>query len=1646
MKPNKGLYIDNRPTEQPDATYPYGKNGVQHDMLGTMFNEPGFKRLALKAPYKINGCIESPTYPIVFSTDNTNSAVGLLDFDNDQYIPIIDDATWDVWDDAAKTVRSKIGFKLENYIKGQAQKNYKDELVCVFSDKVLFPMHLNCTNPSIKAVSDLRLFAFFTTPNISVVMESGGSLQAGAYYVALGYEKNDGTSTPYTDASNVTIVTSGTIQGTNDKILRVSVSNVDTNYQYVRVAIISKIGGVTKVVELVDYVPVVGNTLEFTYTGTELTTDIDIAAVLTPPALYNRVMTIGQLNDYLYIGGCYEEHDFDDMQNYANLVQMEWVSELVDALNPPVEHVSGKKKTLRHNEVYAFYIRYGKTRGGKTKWFTLAGPDVTAGSPETIGSPEAQAGGGISTRFKVEDTIPYYNFSDKSGGFGIWLNSTEKYPDTPEFDSSALGGPNLRGKAVRHHKTPSHRWLSNKYYPQETTYGQSKLDLLGFRALNVRIPDQYKDLINGYEIGYAIRTTGNMTNYGQGMLMHGCTDHHADGKPTNQVPIYSSGGNYTTGIWHNADGNYDNANELGTLRMDTFRIHPFDILFNRPSIQPNYVSAQFKLRRNQLNTSDTWTLHGQLTGQGKNTGPEVYIIDYTTNSEVPKRVLTAGNSLRAITQSFYTLGIDVNQMIGYRHENAFCGYLSGTAGSFWQLNNTHAGHEPYQNGTGGGKALSFEEGIIVDLIVDKTDIYQNFYSQTLTSGGNVLPIGDTTILWGGDCFVSQYTFNTYGRYNSIDQDGSGIRGFKVARRIVCESVSNINLRYQIPGNIYSDYWPVSPVLYGDITNYLVNVDRSIDPNQFGYTKDFNQLNDLTSSVIWSPFQEYIYDHPYRIHRGGRASRTGRPRSWRTFLPLDYYEMQKNMGHLINLEGMDDRLIIHCENAMFLTQDKSKLEQGLISITLGAGDIFQFEPQEAISSKLGYGGTQHDISCIRNPFGYMFVNAKMGEIYLYKGKLSLINEGINTFLREFLAIPDVNTFSGNGITLGWDNKYKRIIATVKNKQLPDGTIIIPFQDSPNFWDNLTPGQIVYYNGRYIQYVGVNNTQYDCPPDPVNNIITWQPVDQYCLVDDQNRLTGIMGYKNRIRLVNGVADGYKEPNTQQGLGQYFPPIPNSMVCQPAGPTITWKGSNGVCLKNDVQTCPDDYTLEAAGCTQILTQPATPPTGGTGTQGIAAKANSEQWNNGGAKVYSPGYDATGNGTNTILATPHFWVNGNAQWDPGSRNLTDSRMNAAGIWVQGGMSGGVWTPTNEYIGFSRKLTVATARTVYIMMCADNDFKFSLNGTVLVDTHPNVGNIAGGPNFNFANIYPVALRAGDNYVEMYAQNLGSVAGFAAEIYDVTLSQLLSATNESQLNIIFSTKDIVGEPFDLGITVGYSCPDGWSLDTTGGVYTCVHIDVIPPNTEAGSVNNGIIHYNTRCRYEDNVADGYCEDNTNDGTGQGTYVADEPNAACNPVTPPSPGTVTITGTVDLVCADSQCNSVGGMQLNFHFSAPTPLRFKLLIAKISLYTNGIQGAVGTNVIGALPVDVEADTNYNVAEGGAALPFTVDIPAGATEFIATAYIYQDGYFEDGTNWKCNNCLYPVTDIYFKYDDAEQPASDTNTYVTAITATNANVTSHNP
>lgn len=1063
---NKGISSDTRPHEQPEGTVPFSKNGVM--ISGVPYNELGFIRSPAIIPYIPIGVVETDKFPIIFSTNNVDSAIGYYDEANELYIPIANDGTYPY----------KLGFSTDFPINGQAQRNYKGEVITVFTDFNTFPKFLNCDAPVVNSLDDWRLFPRASIPTLVPTTIDGGILEPGAYYVLGKYIKNDGTETQFLVVSDVIII-AGVTDTNSGKAIEVMFTNLDPDYNFVQVGVISKVGGVISGFTMEPVRIGSGGSVSFIYTGANIATAATLEELLIQPVEYNKVKTIGQLNDALYLGDMEREAEIN-IQKYMLLARVEWVSKLIGVTPRNEDHASAKERSFMHREVYAFYIRLSKTGGsGWTPLFILPGPDPI--SSDFLQSGEATYGGGLTAKvYQVEDTIRTYSAGAKTGTCGVWVNQGERYPDTDDYDASTIGGRNLRNQQVLHHRMPSIRWCKDKLYPSNGDYGKSQLDLLGVKVSNIIIPAQYQSQLDGgYEIFYAKRTINNSTVIAQSALLYAAR--HGSGAGTTTITGPDTAYKTTGGNWHSQIDWSGNGRERPlVIDLHLFRFHSFDLLLNQPAIAPKYVCQELLLHRSNMPMIEDYSLTG-----GERNGPISFLIDYVKDGS-PPILSVPGTIIRKIedNQADKAQYIPNNLVTGKWHnimaEKAFGGKLVGPdmldLGNDISYNSLWTG-EKWQRPD---KSAQFETCYLSNLMNLPQNIYFPFNAQSVVrlaprqTGSNPM--------FGGDVFVCDYTFNTYGWLDydngtySTDTSRDPFMGIKVARRILCESASNIYNRFEVVGNIYSKWYPNSPLDIGDNSMYLNLFDRRIDPNQFGYNKDSNSLNDLIGTVMFDPLAEDLRIFPFRIHRSGKLNRQLKKRSWRTFLPLDYYEMQKNMGVIEHLEGMDDRLLIHCTNALFYTQPKLNLEQGLLSVVIGNGDIFDFEPQETYSDKLGYAGTQHNLACYRTPAGYIFTDVAHGEVYLYKGQLKLMTHGLEIFLRDHLNVKDNNPFIGNGITIGYDQEFKRIMLTCKNLILPTG--VKPLVKTQEFIDSLTPGEsLVTDNGRLMRFLGVSE-DYQC----------------------------------------------------------------------------------------------------------------------------------------------------------------------------------------------------------------------------------------------------------------------------------------------------------------------------------------------------------------------------------------------------------------------------------------------------------------------------------------------------------------------------------------------------------------------------------------
>lgn len=254
-----------------------------------------------------------------------------------------------------------------------------------------------------------------------------------------------------------------------------------------------------------------------------------------------------------------------------------------------------------------------------------------------------------------------------------------------------------------------------------------------------------------------------------------------------------------------------------------------------------------------------------------------------------------------------------------------------------------------------------------------------------------------------------------------------------------------------------------------------------------------------------------------------------------------------------------------------------------------------------------------------------------------------------------------------------------------------------------------------------------------------------------------------------------------------------------------------------------CPEGYAkMDDDSCQKIITVPAIQSS--NPIDFVVARKTSFFLTRYGTSIYDS-YNVNGTGIYTNVNTP-YWIN-----DP--NNLVNGPGNRTSIW-----NGTSNLPINQWVGFSTQFTVPDTKTYYVGISADNIARIKLDCNLLVEFDPFAMGEQhrineGYPNSNMVafekwHIYPITLTAGTHFIQVEGLNQGDLGNFGCQIYNNTSIELLAATQDSDLDIIFDTSSFDGQT--LG-TVNYTCPGDVGCSNVfyeGNQYVCKSVDVTTP--------------------------------------------------------------------------------------------------------------------------------------------------------------------------------------------------------------------------
>jgi hypothetical protein len=1142
-----GLNRDVPNSDMPEGFGIDAKNGINSKLIGAAINEGGFKAFQKKGTNRQNKyalavqgtggvnyyrkqcgevqldkdrfLIFSVLYNNTLPINNaTHSEIGLLD-EEGKYIPLIRDILF--------SSNNKLNFSLEFPVTGDYTKNYLGQTIVAATDYNNKPMLINVdnflANPALSNVFNINsilMFPDLSNPNTNVtsISDFGGNLPNGTYYLVYKYYTEDFAITNGLNTVNPIYIYESALGNTNssidsvqgdleDKItsksINITLTGVNTTFKGIKIYAIIKRQGVLYGKELKD-VTISGNsTINVTLTN-DKGIDVDYKSLITPTITFTKVYAFTQVVKRLYAARV-KINQFRDFQKYANKVRIKWVAKqkYVGQQNSTAKHEFNHiEKTFQPREVYAFYIHLELIDGTITEGFHIpALSNLTEANIISGGYRDTTNHLGVAQdinckRFQVEDTCSILTPTSPLavGEMGLWEN-TETYPNLPEYDSSGIGGIDLRNKPIRHHRFPSINFFRenlcfNISPANNDALGITWLPTLGIKVENVDIPNNIKPFVKSWFISYAKRDYNNSTVIGSSAIAFQSTARQSYSGVAMYDKSWYSGANYIfyedynnsnsdffvepfTPFVLNRDSNYNIQNAL-------IRFYDLNLLKNTPDINPVFISNELLLntgiatvpnsiqhngqnkkqvaltydysgligtnnyqksyRTSQVEVSDTNT----FTPNSNNINIDVRIRKINSYKYLVKNS-NSGNELNELLED--TLLVDVNCSTPspsnkVNHNKTFPIETINT-GSIYP-NNINFRSASTFNGIYNQTYLSF-------LMALPNNVYENMFDQTLVNTGIYYDKNNNISgnIFKGDCFNTISSFHTTGwggitsnnLHKPIGQNFAGVRALWVYPNI---SLINYALRTSNGNKPELQFYPKNG------SQYHMHIDSYVIETNKQYNMDYSSINDIKPLLCYNPYLKNIDEFPYRIHRTIAEQSESTDIGWKTWLVNDYYEIPRNKGVITNIQGVDRNLIINTENSTFITVGNEQLNIGNSTAFIGAGNIFERPAMEYVPSKEGSIGNLDRFSCLLSSFGYLFVDRKKGAVVLIGETPQIISlSGMSRWLFENLdiktrtftninrtaTVPD-NPYSGFGIHCGIDYEFNRFIITKKYYELTE----------------------------------------------------------------------------------------------------------------------------------------------------------------------------------------------------------------------------------------------------------------------------------------------------------------------------------------------------------------------------------------------------------------------------------------------------------------------------------------------------------------------------------------------------------------------------------------------------------------------------------
>jgi hypothetical protein len=228
------------------------------------------------------------------------------------------------------------------------------------------------------------------------------------------------------------------------------------------------------------------------------------------------------------------------------------------------------------------------------------------------------------------------------------------------------------------------------------------------------------------------------------------------------------------------------------------------------------------------------------------------------------------------------------------------------------------------------------------------------------------------------------------------------------------------------------------------------------PELYNYNPDF--LIDRRGQY---PAFEYIVcdkcpnTFPHMIINSELSFSEDRQDRYKVFLANNVLDIPSHTGDIVSLKYYNNVLYIHTEDSTyFIRPNHRELQLDGETINLGTGGFLNLVPQELSQGDLRVGGSQYKYGNFACEYGYVWVDAKNGDVYMRtsEGLNRISDQYVSHFMRrnlpsfieanyreqvqgEYPALESMDPYAGNFLNIAYDPKFKRIIIC-KRDFIPD----------------------------------------------------------------------------------------------------------------------------------------------------------------------------------------------------------------------------------------------------------------------------------------------------------------------------------------------------------------------------------------------------------------------------------------------------------------------------------------------------------------------------------------------------------------------------------------------------------------------------------